>query len=212
MGDEVIIHAPPDDSPKDSKGRSILKPIERQETRVSRKGIIVTVVAAVLAIGVAVGLGLTGGAPLAARILGAIALAPPLVWAGYAFARDQELEPYRGRELMVRVAVLSAILAALWLVFAWVPTYLDLIKSPAEMGLLAAAIMMAIVLGLGALAAMVVFELEFVGGLTQAGLYFVVTLLLAYLAAVPPFREPAAPPSAPPGARSTTVALAGDHP
>ena len=36
--------------------------------------------------------------------LGALVLAPPLVLAGYTFLRDDELEPYRGRELGLRVA------------------------------------------------------------------------------------------------------------
>ena len=45
--------------------------------------------------------------------LGAFAVAPPLVWAGYSFLRDDELEPHRGKSLVLRVLICSARLRAL---------------------------------------------------------------------------------------------------
>lgn len=53
--------------------------------------------------------------------LGAVALAPPLVFGGYTFLRDDEKDPYRGTELLIRVAICSVIYALLWGGFALVP-------------------------------------------------------------------------------------------
>ena len=54
--------------------------------------------------------------------LGAFLLAPPLVLGGYTFLRDDELEPYRGLPLIMRVLICSVIYAALWGVYAWLPS------------------------------------------------------------------------------------------
>ena len=53
---------------------------------------------------------------------GAFVLAPPLVRGGYSFLRDDELEPYRGTTLMIRVLVCSLVYAILWGVYAWLPS------------------------------------------------------------------------------------------
>ncbi len=45
---------------------------------------------------------------------GAVAIAPVLVLAGYLLLQNQELEPYRGRELAARVAICAAIYTVLW--------------------------------------------------------------------------------------------------
>ena len=111
--EEVIIHAPDDGAPKDRSGQSVLKPLTRTETDVTKKGMLFTSAAILAAIGLAVGMRLTngeGGTPLWARIAGAIFLAPPLVWAGYTFVRDSELAPYVGADLRNRVLILSVIL------------------------------------------------------------------------------------------------------
>lgn len=182
---EVVVHAPEHSGPKDSKGRSVLKPIARDEVKVTRRGVMIVIGAVLAAIGVAVALRVSGSVPAAARVLGVILIAPPLVWAGYTFARDQELAPYRGRELWIRVAICSAIFAGLWLIYAWVPAYLFEYRQPSEMPYLVAGISLAVMMVLGALASMLTFELEFTGGLVHAGLYFVGTLTLAVIAGVP---------------------------
>lgn len=46
--------------------------------------------------------------------VGALALALPLVLAGYSFLRNDEMEPYRGRELLVRAAICAFVYALLW--------------------------------------------------------------------------------------------------
>jgi hypothetical protein len=198
--DAVVIHAPADGAPKDSKGQSVLKPIKRKETRLSRRQGLLLVGAVVLAIGVALGLrAVDGSGKTAAVVVGAIVMAPPLIWAGYSFAYDQELDPYVGGELRQRVLILSAIFAALWLIYAYVPLYVLELTKPSEMSIVVAAVMFAIVLTMATFAAVGVFELDTVGGLTVAGVYFVSTLFLAYAADVKLFGQE------PPPRRGTVV-------
>src|SRR6056297_1201645 len=52
--DEVVIHAPEHSGPKDSQGRSVLKPIEREEVRVTRWGLIAVLGAIVCSLAIAV--------------------------------------------------------------------------------------------------------------------------------------------------------------
>jgi hypothetical protein len=117
LGDEVKIHEPEFGGPgaKDSKGRSVLKPIARVEAKVPPVMVAGIVGAVVLAFAVAFAL---RGSDLKSTPLvlglGAVVLAPPVVMGGYTFLRNQELEPYRGQALAVRVAICSLVYAALW--------------------------------------------------------------------------------------------------
>jgi hypothetical protein len=183
--EEVVIHAPDDLALKDRSGASVLKPILRTETDVTRKGLLMTGGAILTALAIAIGLRFAGGTPLAVRILGALLLAPPLVWAGYAFVRESELEPYVGPELRNRVLMLSGIFAALWILYAFIPSYVLELDSPSEMSFLAFGVIFSIMLVIGAFASSEVFELEFTSGLAHAGLYFIVALMLALISGVP---------------------------
>jgi len=183
LAEQVVVHAP-DDGPKDSTGKSVLKPIKRTETEVSRRGLAISAAAVLGAILLALGMRLIGGTPVELRVIIAILLAPPLVWVGYTITRDSELEPYRGRELWNRVAIVSAIFSALWLIYVRITPYVLDIDYASEMGLMSSGITLVVMLSLGAVAAMAAFELEFVGGLTIAGIYIAPTLLLAILGAV----------------------------
>jgi hypothetical protein len=178
--EEVVIHAPDDGAPKDRQGVSVLKPLKRTETDVTRKGMFTTFGAILFAVAAAFGLRM-GVEPIPPYIiaLGALFLAPPLVWSGYSFVRDSELEPHVGPDLRNRVLLLSVILAALWLVYVFVPSYVMEYDSPAEMSYLWFGIIFAVMVGLGSLASAATFDLEPVNGLTLAGLYFIVAVVLA---------------------------------
>ena len=185
--EEVVIHAPDDGAPKDRSGRSVLKPLKREETDVTRKGLLLTGAAVLVAIGMAVGVRLMepGGASLlAVKIVGALLLAPPLVWAGYTFVRDSELAPYTGSDLRNRVLILSVILAALWLIYAFVPSYVLDLDAASEMSYIIFGVVFLIMLVIGALASVGTFELEFFNGLAHAGLYLLVTFALALLSGI----------------------------
>ncbi len=185
LAEQVVIHAPPDAAPKDSKGQSILKPIKRRETVISRRLILICVAAVLGAIGLALALRFSGGAPLAVQILVAILIAPPLVRFGYAITRDSELEPFMGQDLWNRVLLTSAVLAASWLIYAWMAPYVLDYDYASEMGLLSFGIALVVMLAFGSIAAMTFFEQEFLGGLVIAGVYVAATLALALLAGVP---------------------------
>jgi hypothetical protein len=117
LTDEVKIHEPEfgGAGAKDSKGRSVLKPITRVETKVQPAMVAGVIGAIVLAFIVAFVLrGVKEKDSFLILGLGAVILAPPLVFGGYSFLRDQELEPHRGTAVIVRVAICSAVYAALW--------------------------------------------------------------------------------------------------
>ena len=180
--EEVVIHAPDDGAPKDRQGVSILKPLKRTETDVTRKGMIITFSAILVAVAAAVGLRMSMETiPVYILAMGALFLAPPLVWSGYSFVRDSELEPYVGPDLRNRVVILSVILAALWLVYVFVPSYVMEYDSPEEMSYLWFGIIFAVMVGLGSLASVATFDLEPLNGLTLAGLYFIVSVVLALI-------------------------------
>lgn len=185
LSEQVVIHAPPDVAPKDSKGQSVLKPIKRKEVKFSRALIWGSVGGVVGAILLALAMRFTGGTPTIMRILVALAVAPPLVRFGYAISREPELEPYVGRELWNRVWITSAVLAATWLIYVLITPYVIDVDYASEMGLLASGISLVAMLAFGSVAAMAVFELEFFGGMIIAGVYLAATLLLAILGAVP---------------------------
>lgn len=180
----VVIHAPEDSGPKDSEGRPVLKPLAREEVQVTRTGLFAVIGAILLALGVAVGLRFTGEVQVWLRALSLLFVAPPLILAGYSFARDPELAPYRGQELWLRLAILSVILPALWLVYAFVPAYLFELESAAQAEYWLVGVACTAMVALGALAAMATFELEFGGGLAISALYFVATLGLALVAGI----------------------------
>ena len=185
--EEVVIHAPDDGAPKDRSGQSVLKPIERKETDVTRRGLLITAGCVLAVFGLAAGFRLTGGAegtPLWAQILAIFVLAPPLVWAGYQFLYDQELEPFLGEELRNRILVCSAIFAGLWLVYAFVPSYVFDLDQANMMDYTTFGITLCVMIGLGALASAGSFDLEFGSGIAHYGLYLIAIILLALVSGV----------------------------
>ncbi len=180
--DEVVIHAPDDAAPKDSKGRSILKPIRRTEVNLSVPVILATSLSTVVIFGIALGIGLSGGAPTALLASSALLLAAPLVFVGYWFLHEDELDSFRGRELLIRCGVCSAVFASLWGLYAYLPGYLT---GDAEIDGMQIAMLLPIMLALGTVASVLVFELEVLQGLLLYAFYLVVTLTLAWLAGAP---------------------------
>ncbi|WP_182867169.1 hypothetical protein [Stieleria mannarensis] len=185
--EQVVIHAPTDGAPKDSKGVSVLKPIERKETDVTKSGLLISIGAIVAVFGFALVFRFTGqdgAAPFWAQLVGLILLAPPLVWSGYTFLYDQEREPYVGPELRNRVLICSALFAVIWVVYAFVPSYVFELDKPSEMSWTVFGITLCVMIALGALASAGTFELEFFNGVIHAGLYFIVIVLLALTSGV----------------------------
>lgn len=82
--EEVVVHAPENFGPADSQGRSVLKPIFRQERSVSTVQIFGIGLFVVLGIAIAAVLRFSipdpANFPLPILVVGAVLLAPPLSW------------------------------------------------------------------------------------------------------------------------------------
>jgi hypothetical protein len=194
-GEEIVVHAPEGFGPKNAAGVAVLKPIARKETKVTPV-MLVGVVSSVFLV-LLVALLLRGMKPIAPWILGlgAFAVAPPLVWAGYAFLRDQELEPHRGRYLAIRVLICSAVYALLWAVYVWLPGlafHLDTLE------LFHLLFIIPPIAAVGGLAALATLDLDFGTGVLHYGFYLLVTVLLCFVIGLDLMgNEPeAAPPAA----------------
>lgn len=187
---QVKIHAPEPAGPKDAKGKVVSKPIARTETKYSQTFLIGVVgsIVAVIVIGLFLRVGFKpknkpAEVPVIFLAVGAMALAPPLCWAGYSFLRDDELESYSGKSLWIRVAITATAYALLWMIYFAIKTYALGGKSPATYEMLA--IIPPLVLA-GGFASFASFELNYGNGLLHYGLYLLVTVLLRLLIGLPP--------------------------
>ncbi len=178
-GEEVVVHAPEQFGPKGKTGVAVLKPIRRQDAKVTPLmltawlgGIFVTLIGALI---------LRLVDPKPSWLLGMLALlvAPPLVWAGYGFLRDDELEPHRGKFLILRVAICSVVYALLWGAYAWGPSIVMGDTDPLKLFTLLFVVPPLMVVE--ALAALASLDLDFGTGLIHYGFYLLVTVVLCFL-------------------------------
>ncbi len=175
--DEVVVHEPQTFGPKGKAGVGVLKPIFREETRLTPllMGIIGGSIAAVVIAALIVRFSLGEGEEPSIWLLGlgAIILAPPVAYSGYQFLRDAELEPHRGQSLMIRVAICSVVYAVSWGIYAGIKAGLGL-ESMTPFYLLYIAPFM---VGAGVTAAFACFDFDF----TMAGLHYSFYLLVTVL-------------------------------
>jgi len=187
--EEVVIHAPVQ-GPKDSTGKAVLDPIKREEVKVSKVMIVGIVAVSLLTPLLAWVLGKTMGfeaegayqQPLWLLGVGALLVAPFIVWAGYTFLRNDELAPYRGQALMKRVALCAVIYAALWGLH-W---YMGNMLYGDEVSLPETLIAIPVLLIPGALASLVTLDLDGVSAGMHFGFYLLVTVGLRMLMGLPP--------------------------
>lgn len=187
--EEVVVHAPENQGPKDSEGRAVLKPIEREETKISG-GIVMSIVGiCLLTLVMAFVLkqmykDVETGVPFWWRAIGAALLGPPLAMGCYAFLRDSELEPHRGSALFMRSLVCGLIYAALWGVYTFLVNYL--FGGQVElMQLIYLAPPMIIAGGVTGLAAM---ELDFTSGAIHYAIYVAATTLVLFMIGMSPLQ------------------------
>lgn len=174
--EEVVVHAPDGFGPKDSTGQATLKPIERKDTKVSPLLTVAIIVGVIVALVVAfLFRSPEGDVPMLLLIVGAIALAPPLVWGGYAFLRDAELDSFRGKELLIRVAICSAVYAGLWGLMTLVTGYL---LGDDPLTVIHMVFIAPVMAGIGAFAAYASFDIEVGTAAIHYGLYLLVTVTL----------------------------------
>lgn len=204
LEEEVVIHAP-ETGPKDTAGRPILKPIERQETNLS--SVQLTLIATSI-IGFFVGALVLrimvpdkSSFPLPILWLAAFLIAPPIVFGAYTFLRDQDLGSFVGKELWVRVLVCSAIYAALWFLMPIAKYAFD----GYEMGSWGSAI--GGMIAIGAAASMLTLDLDYFMGIVHFGMYLGICLLgrlIVGIGTLPGMSE-TAPPNPELGARLLDV-------
>ena len=177
---QVKIEEP--DSVKGTKtktGQPIFRPIGRTETKLSREAAIgIGAAVAVVVLGALI-IGLTRNpskdVPTIITAIGAIILAPALAMAGYAFLRDDELEPYRGPQLWMRLAACAAAYPALWGAYWLVFYYLG--TSPLENWYILVAVV-PVVIAFGTVAAVSAFDLDIGPAILHYCVYLVSTIAL----------------------------------
>ncbi|MEX2188104.1 MAG: hypothetical protein WD875_14960 [Pirellulales bacterium] len=180
---------------KDASGKLVLKPIQRTETKLSKValgGIVAGVVAA-FALAFVIGQMYDDKTDIPWLLLapGALVIAPPLAIAAYSFLRNDELEPHRGMDVILRALGCSVGYVALWLAYyALVPDeYRRLGDEP-----IMAAIVIAPFLIIGGIIALVSFDLDVGNAVMHYMVYVIVCILLALVMGwpmIPPPSEPA---------------------
>lgn len=184
--EEVVIHAPKDEAPKDSKGVSVIKPIRREEVKLSLPLLIGVSVGALIAFGVALGLGISKTPPPAALLAaGALVLSLPLVIGGYWFLHNDELQGFQGKELLGRASLCAAIFSLTWLIYVFVPPTVGFNDRVSDTNPVTMALMIGAMIAVGSVAAVLILELEVSQGVMLFMVYFVITFVLAWMAGAP---------------------------
>lgn len=180
--EEIKVHVPEQfaSGGKDSKGRSVSKPILREETKLAPTAIVAIAGAVLMTLVVAFLMrGVTNKLPVI--IAGLIVLAPPLAVAGYSFLRDDEMEPYRGKALLLRATLCGLAYAALWGAF-WPLTAYGIITGEPWQWLFVAPVFIAA----GAGISFALLDLDFGSAAMHYCFFIVVSLLLRFAIGLPP--------------------------
>jgi len=158
--EEVVIQAPDSGGPKDSQGRAIVNPIRRKYTIVSTLQWVIIAVSIIgfLVIALLLRSMIEDPAefPMWLTAVSAFLIALPLVYVGYAFLRDAELDPYIGQDLWGRVIICSAVYAICW---AAMPLAAYAFDGSYEIG--SYVIAGVIMLGAGGVTGMYCFDLDY---------------------------------------------------
>lgn len=181
LKEQVVVHAPEMSGPKDSKGQSVLKPIARTETKLSRPMIIGIVASIFVVLLVSFILRIVfpnGSVPLVLLITGAVLLAPPLSYAAYHFLRNDELAPFSRNELIMRLIAPSLVYPAIWALYWYVmASLMDSLDVDPNNGFLFV-FAIPVVVAIGAFCANASLDLEFGTAAVHYSVYLVVTILL----------------------------------
>lgn len=168
--EQVVVHEPEMTGPKSRTGESILKPIRRKEVKITSVHITLIVCMLVLFLICALIFNFTFpdkfNFPSWILWISAIAMAPPMCFAGYFLLRDQELDGYVGKELWMRILACSVIYALLWIAM---PVGKYAFSDSYETGSWIMALI--IMAGAGGAAGMLCFDLDYIMGSVHYGLY-----------------------------------------
>jgi len=179
----VTIHEP--EAPVASStgtGRMPTAPIARRDRPVSNLRIAISIAGFVAAVVAAIAVRFVfgpGQAPTWLLATSGFLLALPCTIVGYDIVRNRDLDPYRGRGLLLRGLICAVVYAALWGVRGMLPPDMTTEMWP---WLYIAPIFF----GAGSLAALASFDLDWGTGVAHYSLYVLITALLRWVAGFPP--------------------------
>lgn len=176
--DEVKIHGPSDAPPgKTATGQKSTRPIPRRETKIGAIPLVASIVGTIVTLAGAFFLRAVWQEQFAIRSIMLTLVSIPIARAGYGFLRNDDVEPYTGKNAWARAAICGVLYAAIWGVIYYLffvkelqpydPWQYLFFLPPA--GLIGAAI------------AFLTFEIEFHNGIAHFLFYVVVTLILGWL-------------------------------
>ena len=176
--EQVVIHAPEETGTKTATGQPIFKPIAWKETRLTTLQIVIIAATlfVVLLVTFVLRIAFKGHPPFLVLVLGALVLAPLLAFTGYAFLRDTELEPHRGKELWMRLIAPSVVYPGLWALYWGAFSYLAEVNITPNWLLMAFVVPMLV--AMGAFTAQISLDLELGTGALHYSMYLVTTLVL----------------------------------
>ncbi len=188
LEDQVVIHAPTPEGPTDAKGKSVLKTVKKKDATFDpliTTGVVVVVLSTLVAALLLRGQPLANSWPILAG--GSILLGPLVAWAGYSFLRDQELQPYIGFPLWGRATACGLLYALAWFVYFMIAGQLAG-EGWQEAGLeiWQVGFAGAVAIGIGTFVGFVSLDLEPIMAGLLCGFYFIVTVLLRFMMALPP--------------------------
>lgn len=185
--EEVVIHAPVPDGPVGKDGKSVLKTAKRKDGAFDpliATGVAIVSLLTLLVAFLVRGTEAANDYPVLAG--GAVVLGPLVAWAAYGFLRDQELEPFKGGELWLRSAIAGLVFALGWFVYYVIAGQLGDTEwrvdglDPWQMMLASA-----VAIGVATLGSFAALDLEPIMGFLHGAVYYVVTVLIRLLMALP---------------------------
>jgi hypothetical protein len=181
--DEVVIHAPEVEAgAKDAKGRNVLKPIKRTETKFRLNTALIVGGAVVLTVAIAFLIGNSKEQLKDAMTYilagGAIVLGPPLAYAGYFFLRDDEKGAFEGKDLLVRCLAAGLVFAATWGVYRYLDFMIFREDATQKLEIMNLGILILVAVGIGTFTAFVAFDFDPFTAFFLFALYFLGTALL----------------------------------
>lgn len=184
----VVIHAPAPEGPTDAKGRQVLKTVKRTDGAFDpliATGVAITVLLSLLAAFLLRGNDQANSWPVLAG--GAVLLGPLIAWAGYGFLRDSEFEPHRGGVLWLRAGIAGLVFAISWFVYYHLAGQLGGEAWQTE-GLLTWQMLIAggAAVGIATFGSFASLDIEPLMGFFHCSLYFLMTVLLRWVMALPP--------------------------
>ena len=174
----VEVHAPEGFGPKTAVGKAVFHPIKRKDTSLSpvQMVLIAATIVGFLAVALLMRSGFENKADVNSwlLLLGSVLVAVPCVYAGYSFLGNSELGKLEGQELWLRVILCSLAYALVWLTI-----YLVSYAVGPELGMFAG---LALMMALGAGAAYLFLQMDYLMAILHYGLFLGVCILLRTVA------------------------------